>query len=202
MLADSAAQILGAGLEWAHLDIMDGHFVQNLTFGPQMLAALRKHHPGLFYDVHLMLDNPDKFTGEFIRAGANLVSIHIEADVDHAQLLEDIRAGGAKSGIVINPETPVEKLLPALPHCDLVLVMTVHPGHGGQHFLADELAKIATLAKWREAKGLEYLIEVDGGIDIDTGHVCIESGADVLVTGTSFFSAKDKKSFSEHLNLR
>jgi len=201
MLADSAAQIADAGLEWAHLDIMDGHFVPNLTFGPRMLACLKNHHPKLFYDVHLMLDNPDKFSREFINAGANLVSFHIEANLDHAAHLEDIRAHGAKSGIVINPETPIEKLRPALPHCDLVLVMTVHPGYGGQPFQREMLSKIETLAKWRETDGCEFLIEVDGGIDSATGPLCLKSGADVLVTGTSFFGAENKKSFARQFRL-
>jgi len=195
MLAESEAQIVKTGLSWAHLDIMDGHFVPNLTFGPHTLACLKKHHPSLFYDVHLMLDNPEKFAGEFIKAGANLVSIHIETNLDHAAELEKIRSLGAKSGIVINPETPVETLLPALPHSDLVLVMTVHPGYGGQPFRREMLAKIETLAKWREADGLEYLIEVDGGIDLTTGPLCVKAGADVIVTGTSFFGSEDKNHF-------
>jgi len=197
MLAQSAAQIADAGLLWAHLDIMDGHFVPNLTFGPQMLASLKNHLPGLFYDVHLMLDNPDKFTDDFIKAGAGLVSIHIETNLDHTALLNDIRAKGVKSGIVINPETDVEKLLPALPCCDLVLVMTVHPGYGGQPFRNEMLPKIETIAKWRRERHLNYLIEVDGGIDATTGHLCAKSGADILVAGTSFFHADNKNEFAQ-----
>ena len=189
-------QIVDAGLTWAHVDIMDGHFVPNLTFGPQMLIDLRRHVPNLFYDVHLMLDQPGLFIEAFAKAGADLVSIHIEPEIDHVAELERIRSYGIKSGIVVNPDTPVEALRAALPHADLVLVMTVQPGYGGQPFRHDMLPKIRTLAQWRGEQHFQYLIEVDGGIDINTGIECIDNGADVLVAGTSFFHAQDKRRFA------
>jgi ribulose-phosphate 3-epimerase len=196
MLAQSAATIVDAGLKWAHVDIMDGHFVPNLTFGPQLLKDLRQHVPGLFYDVHLMLDEPGNYTEAFAKAGADLISIHIEPSFDHAGELQHIRALGARCGIVLNPDTPVEALLPVLSLADLVLVMTVQPGYGGQSFRSAMLSKIRTLTKWRGEKSLNYLIEVDGGIDLYTGAACIEAGADVLVSGTAFFHATDKQRFA------
>ena len=202
LLAHSAKQIADAGIKWAHLDIMDGHFVPNLTFGPQMLAALRKHEGGLFYDVHLMLDNPAKFIEPFAKAGAGLISIHIEPEYDHAAELARIRSLGAKCGIVLNPATPANAILPVLDKVDLVLVMTVQPGYGGQPFRSEMLTKIEQIAEWRRAHNANFLIEVDGGIDLKTAPECIKAGADVLVSGTSFFKATDKKAFSMKILAR
>lgn len=199
MLAGSAAVIRESGARWAHVDIMDGHFVPNLTFGPQMLADLRRHESSLFYDVHLMLDNPGDFVESFVKAGANLVSVHIEPQYDHAALLAKIRALGAKCGIVLNPGTPAEEVEGVLGMVDLVLVMTVQPGRGGQPFRAEMLPKIRQLAQWRRERGLDFLIEVDGGIDLATAPLCVEAGARVLVTGTAFFRSGDKKAFSRKI---
>jgi ribulose-phosphate 3-epimerase len=196
-LAKSARQIADAGLKWAHVDIMDGHFVPNLSFGPQVLSALRKHEPGLFYDVHLMLDEPFRYTEAFVKAGANLVSIHEEPAYDHATELKHIREMGAKCGIVVNPATPVENIEKLVPSVDLVLVMTVQPGKGGQPFHAEMLPKIETLAKWKRERGYDYLIEVDGGIDLETGRRCVQAGANVLVAGTAFFKAENKARFAQ-----
>lgn len=194
-LAGSAALIRACGARWAHLDIMDGHFVDNLTFGPQMLAALRRHEPDLFYDVHLMLDNPGDFVEPFARAGAGMISIHIEPDYDHAALLRRIRDLGPQCCIVLNPATEWQRIQHLLPLVDMVLVMTVHPGRGGQPFRQDMLPKIEALSAWRSRNGLSYRIEVDGGVDTATGPLCHDVGADTFVAGTAFFRAGDHEAF-------
>lgn len=202
MLAVSAAQIRDTGLQWAHLDIMDGHFVPNLTFGPQLLRDIRKHVPSLFYDVHLMLDNPDHFTQAFIEAGAGLVSMHLEAPINHRAELEKIHILGAKCGIVLNPETPAESVFHLLDIADLVLVMTVHPGRGGQPFLADMLPKIRAISSRIREMGTSTLLEVDGGVDIRTAPLCLDAGANVLVAGTAFFNSDDKSLFTRKILAR
>ena len=194
-LADSAALVERLGLPWIHLDIMDGHFVPNLTFGPGTVAALR---PGtrLFFDVHLMLDEPHRYVEAFARAGANLISIHIEPAYDHAGTLARIRQLGCQCGIVLNPDTPASAVEPVLDQVDLVLVMTVQPGFGGQSFRRDTLPKITQLDAWRHARRLPCRLEVDGGIDLATAAECRAVGADTFVAGTSFFGAQDPAAFA------
>ena len=189
-LADSAALVARLGLPWLHVDIMDGHFVPNLTFGPGTVAALRASSQ-LFFDVHLMLDEPQHFVESFAAAGASLISIHIEPAYDHAGTLARIRKLGCQSGIVLNPATPAEAVEPLLGAVDLVLVMTVQPGFGGQSFRRDMLAKLRQLDAWRQARTLPFRLEVDGGLDIATGAECRAAGADTFVAGTSFFGARD-----------
>ena len=194
-LKSSLKVIEAAGLSWVHLDIMDGHFVPNLTFGPQTIKAMRSASK-LFFDVHLMLDNPDKFVDAFIDAGAEQVTIHVEPDYPVAETLAHIRSRNCKCGVVLNPDTPVEAAKPFLNDCDIVLIMTVQPGFGGQSFRADMMPKVATLAKWREELGLNYRIEIDGGVDLKTASLCTENGADALVAGTAFFKAEDRTVFA------
>lgn len=193
-LAAGIRQIEEHGLEWAHIDIMDGHFVPNLTFGPGVVAALRKG-TRLFFDVHLMLDNPDKFVEAFADAGANLISVHIEPDHDVAATLRKIRDLGCRNGLALNPDTPIDDVLPHLDDVDLVLAMTVQPGFGGQEFRADVLPKLEQLAAERKERGLAFRIEVDGGVNLETAPRCRESGADTLVAGTAFFKAANKRTF-------
>lgn len=193
-LAASLAEIESADLEWVHLDIMDGHFVPNLSFGPQTVQALRPNSK-LFFDVHLMLDNPDKYIGAFIDAGADQISIHVEPDYPVAQTLDSIRSKDCKCGVVLNPDTPVEKAKPFLQQCDIVLCMTVQPGFGGQSFRHDVLPKIKELSELRDAMGLDFRIEVDGGVDAETAPLCTAHGADTLVAGTAFFKAADTAEF-------
>jgi ribulose-phosphate 3-epimerase len=194
-LAESAAQVAAAGAPWLHLDIMDGHFVPNLTFGPQMVAELRRDVRGLFFDVHLMLDEPQRYAKAFAQAGAQLISFHIEPNLDHRALLAEIRALGCQNGIVLNPGTPAEAVRHLLPEVDLVLVMTVQPGFGGQPFRRDMLPKLAQLDTWRREQGLSFRLEVDGGVDLKTGPECHAAGADTFVAGTAFFKAPDRAAF-------
>lgn len=195
-LAASARTVEDLGLSWIHLDIMDGHFVPNLTFGPETLAALRRSGSKLFFDTHLMLAEPQRYIEAFAKAGADLISIHIEPDYDHAATLARIRELGCQCGIVLNPGTPataIEKLLGAV---DLVLVMTVQPGFGGQPFRQDMLPKLRQIDTWRRERSLRFRLEVDGGVDLATGAECRAAGADTFVAGTSFFRAADRAAYA------
>ena len=194
-LGASARVVEDLKLPWLHCDIMDGHFVPNLSFGPEVLAALRRAGSKLFFDTHLMLSEPHRYVEPFARAGANLISIHVEPDYDHAATLARIRALGCQCGIVLNPGTPARAVEKVLPFVDLVLVMTVQPGFGGQSFRRDMLPKITQLRDWRTARELNFRLEVDGGIDLATAAECRAAGADTFVAGTSFFRPTDKAAF-------
>ncbi len=194
-LADGLKIVQENDLEWIHLDIMDGNFVPNISFGPGVVKALRSRDKKLFFDTHLMLARPDKYIEKFAEAGADLITIHVEPDYPKAETLLRIRALGKQAGISLNPDTPADTLLPYLDKVDLVLVMSVFPGFGGQKFIADVLPKIEQLAKWREERGGTWRIEVDGGVDANTAPLCLADGADTLVAGTAFFGAPDKPAF-------
>jgi ribulose-phosphate 3-epimerase len=197
ILAWNPAQ-LGLGLDYVaafgiqsiHIDIMDGHFVPNLTFGPKTVAALRELNPHIFFDTHLMVDNPDRFIETFIQAGSNHVTFHIEASTPIATTLQRVKALGASAGLSLKPNTPVEAVMAFLHAVDLVLVMTVEPGFGGQSFRPEMLTKIQQLYKIRQEKGLSFTIQVDGGIDPETLPLCAQAGANAFVAGTAFFKSK------------
>ncbi|MDO8541152.1 MAG: ribulose-phosphate 3-epimerase [Opitutaceae bacterium] len=195
-LAASARLVEELQLPWLHCDIMDGHFVPNLSFGPETLAALRRAGIKLYFDTHLMLDEPHRYIEPFARAGANLISVHIEPAYDHRGTLARIRALGCQTGIVLNPDTPAIAVEPFLAEVDLVLAMTVQPGFGGQSFRRDIVSKITQLERWRRDRSLNFRLEVDGGIDIATARECRAGGADTFVAGTSFFKASDKPAFA------
>ena len=195
-LAASARVVADLGLPWLHLDIMDGKFVPNLTFGPETLAALRRHGIDLFFDTHLMLAEPHLYVEAFAKAGANSISIHIEPSYDHGATLARIRSLGCGAGIVLNPDTPASSIEPFIDQVDLVLVMTVQPGFGGQAFRQDMLPKLKTISSWRAARGLNFRLEVDGGIDSGNAAECRSAGADTFVAGTSFFKSADKPAFA------
>ena len=181
-----------AGAKLVHLDIMDGHFVPNLTLGPQVVKSLRPL-TRLPFEAHLMITEPAKFSGPFIEAGSDLVLFHIEVVPRPEKLLKEIKNNGARAGLVLNPPTPVETLLPYLDSVDQVLVMSVNPGLGGQEFISGALDKISVLDEERRKRGLHFEIEVDGGVNPKTGTLCREAGADILVVGTYLFRAKDIK---------
>ena len=184
------------GAPWAHVDVMDGIFVPNITIGIPVVAALRKC-TALTLDVHLMIDRPVRYVEDFVKAGADYVTIHVEADQPQNTLeaLDKIHAMGAKAGIVLKPKTPVEAAIPYLEKCDMVLVMTVEPGFGGQSFMADQMPKVAQLREWLNDVNPDCLVEVDGGVDLKTASVCKEAGAQVLVSGSAYFKAADKPAF-------
>ena len=180
--------------DWVHLDVMDGQFVPNLTFGPKLIEDLRKRSR-IFFDVHLMVETPGHMAGIFAAAGADAITFHLEAEKHSHKLLQEIRSLGKKAGISIVPSTPAQALNELLPYADIVLVMTVNPGFGGQELIPECLEKVHYLADERKKRGLNYLISVDGGIYDKTAASALASGSDVLVAGSAFFKAPDKKAF-------
>ena len=184
------------GADWVHVDVMDGIFVPNITIGIPVVAALRKV-TDLPLDVHLMIDRPVRYVEDFVKAGADYVTIHVEADQPQNTLeaLDKIHALGCKAGIVLKPKTPVEAAIPYLEKCDLILIMTVEPGFGGQSFMADMMPKLEQLREWLEDVNPDCLLEVDGGVDAKTHSVCKEAGAQVLVAGSAYFKAEDRAAF-------
>ena len=189
-LGEEIRRVEELGIGWLHLDHMDGHFVPNISFGPDFVSAMRKQTK-LFLDVHLMLSEPMKYIETYAKAGADLITVHVEADDDAETMLRAIAAQGIKAGISIKPGTPVQAIEPLLPLCDLVLVMTVEPGFGGQSLREDCVAKIPELKAMIEKSGRDILIEVDGGVKRENAEKVVRAGADVLVMGTGLFRADD-----------
>ena len=189
---------VASGVKWLHVDIMDGHFVPNLSFGYSMVKAIRPITDAVL-DVHLMIDTPIKYAEEFCKAGADYLTIHVEADTPENihKTLDLIRSLGVKPGIVVKPKTPAEAIAPYLSKCDLVLVMTVEPGFGGQKFMADMMPKLKQLRKMLDEVNPSCHLEVDGGVDLTTCVTCKENGADVLVAGSAYYKVADRKAFGE-----
>jgi ribulose-phosphate 3-epimerase len=185
--AEAKAALEGGGTV-LHLDVMDGHFVPNLTIGPPVVASLRKTIPDVTFDCHLMIEHADEFIPAFAEAGANWISVHQEACVHLDRTLHLIESHGCKPGVVINPATPVHMLDDVLEIVHHVLVMSVNPGFGAQHFIPNSLKKIETLVRIRESRGLEFRIEIDGGVALDTVGDIVRAGAEILVAGSAVFS--------------
>lgn len=192
-----------SGADWVHVDVMDGLFVPNITVGIPVVRSLRKVTP-LPLDVHLMIDRPIRYVEEFVRAGADYLTIHFEADQPQNTLaaLKRIRALGCKAGLSLKPRTPAEAVLPFLPECDMILVMTVEPGFGGQSFMADMMPKLKQIRQMADAVNPGCILEVDGGVDAATCEQCRSSGADVMVAGSAFFKASDRAAFVRRVQGR
>ena len=185
-MGEEARAMVAAGADWLHLDVMDGHFVPNITFGPDIIKALRKHVTVPF-DVHLMISPADPYLDAFREAGADVISVHPEAGPHLNRSIKHIRHIGAKAGVVFNPSTSPSVIEYMMDEVDLILVMTINPGFGGQTFMHSQLAKITRLRQMIDATGREIRLEVDGGVTPETARLCIEAGADTLVAGTAAF---------------
>ena len=175
-----------------HIDVMDGNFVPNISFGFPIIEAIRSKTDKIF-DCHLMIARPEEYVERFCNAGCDMVSFHIEATNHADRVIQIIKNSGKKAGIVLNPQTPIESVKYLLPKLDYVLIMTVNPGFGGQKFIPEMLEKIEELAKIREEKGYTFLIQVDGGVNVETSKLCRDRGADLLVCGSFLFGAEDKE---------
>jgi|SRR5690625_1639908 len=191
-LASEIKEVENAGADYIHVDVMDGHFVPNITIGPFIVEAINPVTK-LPLDVHLMIEQPEKYIDQFAEAGASIISVHQEACPHLHRTIQLIKSSGVKAGVVINPATPAMMIKDILCEVDLVLIMTVNPGFGGQSFIEETVEKIKQMAKWRKEKDLSFDIEVDGGINAHTAKRCTEAGADILVAGSAIFRANDRR---------
>ncbi|AJH79148.1 MULTISPECIES: ribulose-phosphate 3-epimerase [Heyndrickxia] len=191
-LGEEIKDVEEGGADWIHIDVMDGHFVPNITMGPLVVGAVRPVTK-LPLDVHLMIENPDQYLEAFAKAGADTISVHVEACRHLHRTIQEIRSLGVNPGVVLNPATPIEWIAPILGDVGLVLLMTVNPGFGGQAFIESVVPKIEKLYRLKEEQGLAFDIEVDGGIDPETAQKCKQAGATVLVAGSNIFKSKNRK---------
>ncbi|PKD44095.1 ribulose-phosphate 3-epimerase [Rhodohalobacter barkolensis] len=190
-LGDELQTCKDAGINWFHCDIMDGHFVPNISYGPGIVGAVRKSVPDSFLDVHLMIENPDNYIDDFADAGSDLISVHYEACPHLHRTIQSIKQNGCMAGVVINPATSTDLLRPILPDVDLALIMSVNPGFGGQKFIQSSYRKVQELKQIRSELNAEFLIEIDGGVGTKNISKLVETGVDVLVAGSSVFKAED-----------
>ena len=195
-LSNELEKISNAGAKYIHLDIMDGHFVPNISFGAPILKSL-KGKTDLVFDVHLMIDEPARYLADFANAGADILNVHYETCVDIVGMIDKIHALGCKAGVTIKPDTPVQALIPVLDKVDMVLVMTVYPGFSGQKFIPEAVKKIPFLVKTRKEKKLNFDIEIDGGISLKNLRDVMDAGVDIVVAGSAVFGAEDPQEAAE-----
>ena len=197
-LGQEARDMDAAGVEMLHIDVMDGHFVPNISFGAPVFKMIRKDFSRIF-DVHLMISEPLKYIDDFAKAGADIITFHVECDSDVQETINKIKAAGCKAGLSVKPKTPASAIMPYLEQLDMVLVMTVEPGFGGQSFMADMMPKVQEFRKAIDASGKDIDLQVDGGVNAETGKICVENGANVLVAGSYLFKQEDYKAAVETL---
>ncbi|EQF59910.1 ribulose-phosphate 3-epimerase [Clostridioides difficile CD200] len=197
-LLEDVRKVESAGCEYLHIDVMDGHFVPNITLGPLVVKSLKKENINMVFDAHLMIENPDQYIEEFVKAGCDIITVHQEACVHLHRTIQNIKSHGIKAGVVLNPATPVDTIKHVLPDLDMVLLMSVHPGFGGQSFIPCVLDKIKELKAIIDSQGLNIDIEVDGGISPKNVAEVVQAGANVIVAGSAIFGSDD---IQETVNL-
>ncbi|GHH96515.1 ribulose-phosphate 3-epimerase [Neobacillus kokaensis] len=200
-LGEEITAVEAAGADYIHVDVMDGHFVPNITIGPLIVEAIRPVTK-LPLDVHLMIENPDQYIEAFVKAGADYITVHVEACRHLHRTIQNIKSFGIKAGVVLNPATPVDTIQHIVADVDMVLLMSVNPGFGGQKFIPEVLSKISQVKQMAEAKGLNIEIEVDGGVNADTARQCVEAGANVLVAGSAIYNQENYANAISQLRSR